>query len=101
MVWKEDMDYTMLQEMAAEGVIHHKCKSRNRGVSLQKVVEKLNALPNFDVNTKSFRERFNLLAKKYKVKMGKQDRATGGGGIEVTEVENLLEELIAIEEDTN
>jgi hypothetical protein len=30
MVWKEDMDYTMLQEMAAEGVLHHKGKSRNR-----------------------------------------------------------------------
>ena len=53
------------------------------------------------MNTKSARDRFNLLAQKYKVKKGKQDRATGGGGIEVTEVENLLEELIAIEEDTN
>ena len=74
MVWKEDMDYTMLQEMAAEGVLHHKCKSRNRGVSWQKVVEKLNALPSFDVNMR---------------------------GIEVIEAENLLEELIAIEEDTN
>jgi hypothetical protein len=64
MVWKEDMDYTMLQEMAAEGVLHHKGKSRNRGVSWQKVVERLNALPSFDVNTKSVRDRFNLLAKK-------------------------------------
>ena len=91
----------MLQEMAPEGVLHHKCKSRNRGVSWQKVVEKLNALPSFDVNMKSVRDRFNLLAKKYKVKMGKQERATGGGGIEVIEAENLLEELIAIEEDTN
>ncbi|CAB4028793.1 Hypothetical predicted protein [Paramuricea clavata] len=87
--------------MAAEGVLHHKSKSRNRGVSWQKVVERLNALPSFDVNTKSVRDRFNLLAKKYKVKMGKQERATGGGGIEVTEAENLLEELIAMEEDAN
>ena len=53
------------------------------------------------MNTKSARDRFNLLAQKYKAKKGKQDRATGGGGIEVNEVENLLEELIAIEEDTN
>lgn len=101
MVWKEDMDYTMLQEMAAEGVLHHKSKSRSRGMSWQKVVEKLNALPGFDVNTKSVRDRFNLLTKKYKAKLGKEERSTGGGSVDVTEAEKLLEELIRIEEDTN
>ena len=31
MVWSQDMDKIMLQEMAAEGVLHHKLKSRSRG----------------------------------------------------------------------
>ena len=91
----------MLQEMAAEGVLHHELKSRSRGISWQRVVDKVNPLPNFDVNVKSIRDRFKLLAKKHKAKMGKEERSTGGGGVGLSEVEILLEELIEIEDDTN
>ena len=101
MVWSQDMDKIMLQEMAAEGVLHHKLKSRSRGMSWQRVVDKVNALPNFDVNVKSIRDRFRLLAKKHKAKMGKEERSTGGGGVDLSEVEIFLEELIEIEDDTN
>ena len=90
----------MLQEMAAEGVLHHKLKSRSRGISWQRVVDKVNALPNFEVNVKSVRDRFKLLAKKHKAKMGKQERSTGGGGVDLSEVEILLDDLIGIEDDT-
>ena len=72
------MDKIMLQEMAAEGVLHHKLKSRSRGISLQMVVDEVNALPNVDANVKSIRDRFRLLAKKHKAKMGKEERSTGG-----------------------
>jgi hypothetical protein len=101
MVWSQDMDKTMLQEMAAEGVLHHKLKSRSRGISWQRVADKVNALPVFDVNVKSIRDRFKLLAKKHKAKMGKEERSTGGGDVEQSEVEILLEDLIEIEDDTN
>ena len=101
MVWSQDMDKIMLQEMAAEGVLHHKLKSRSRGISWQRVVDKVNALPNFDANVKSIRDRFRLLAKKHKAKMGKEERSTGGGDVDLSEVEILLEELIEIEDDTN
>ena len=40
----------------------------------------LNAMPQFEVSKKSLRDRYKLLAKKYKVKMGKEERFTGGGG---------------------
>ena len=100
MVWNKEMDKIMLQEMAAEGVLHHKLKSRSRGISWQRVVDKVNALPNFEVNVKSVRDRFKLLAKKHKAKMGKQERSTGGGGVDLSEVEILLEDLIGIEDDT-
>ena len=101
MVWSQDMDKIMLQEMAAEGVLHHKLKSRSRGISWQRVVDKWNVLPNFDGNAKSIRDRFKLLAKKHKTKMEKEERSTGGGGVDLSEVEILLEELIEIEDDTN
>jgi myosin heavy subunit len=101
MVWKQDMDKVLLQEMVAEGVLHHKPKSRNRGISWQRVVDKVNALPNFEVNVKSVRDRFKLLAKKHKVKMGKQERSTGGGSVDLSELEILLEDLTEIEDDTN
>ena len=101
MVWSQEMDKVMLQEMAAEGVLHHKPKSRSRGISWQRVVDKVNALPNFEVNVKSIRDRFKLLAKKHKAKMGKQERSTGGGGVDLSDIEISLEDLTGIDDDTN
>lgn len=101
MIWKKEMDKIMLQEMVAEGVLHHKAKSRSRGISWQRVADKVNALPSFEVNVKSIRDRFKLLAKKHKTKMGKQERLTGGGDVDQSEVEILLDDLIGIEDDTN
>ena len=70
MVWNNEKDKTMLKEMAAEGVMHKKLKSRDRGASWQKVVNNLNAMPQFEVSQKSLCDRYKFLAKKYKVKMG-------------------------------
>ena len=101
MTWTEEKDLMMLREMAAEGVMHHKPKSGDRGSSWQKVADNLNPLPQFEINTRSVRDRFNILAKKHKVKMAKEERSTGGGGEELSELENLLEELIEIGEETD
>lgn len=99
MVWNKEI--IMLQEMVAEGVLHHKLKSRGREITWQRVVVKVNALPNFEVNVKSVRDRFTLLAKKHKAKIGKQERSTGRGGVDLSEVEILLENLTGIEDNTN
>ena len=101
MVWTETKDLTLLREMAAEGLMHHKPKSRDRGAAWQKVVDHLNPLPDFDVATRSIRDRFNNLAKKHKVRMAKEERGTGGGGEELSELESLLEELTEIGEETD
>ena len=61
----------------------------------------MNALPNFEVNVKSVRDRFKLLAKKHKAKVGKQERSTGRGGVNLSEVEILLQGLTGIEDNTN
>ena len=72
MTWTEEKDLMMLREMAAEGVMHHKPKSRDRGSSWQKVADNLNPLPQFEINTRSVRDRFNILAKNTKSKWEKR-----------------------------
>lgn len=52
MTWTEEKDLMMLREMAAEGVMHHKPKSRDRGSSWQKVADNLNPLPQFEISTR-------------------------------------------------
>ena len=100
MAWSDTMDLTMLREIAAGGVMQKKSKSRERGTAWQVVVNNLNPLPDFNVSVRSVRDRYYNIAKKYKLKMGKEKRATGGGGEEASEKEQLLEELMLIEEET-
>ena len=100
MVWTREKDLVLLQEIAAEGVMHQKPKSRDKGCAWQKVVDNINCLPGYEVSSRSVRDRYNNLVKKHKVKMGKEERATGGGGSELSEWESILEELIEINEES-
>ena len=100
MVWTKKKDLIMLQEVAAEGVMHQKPKSRDRGSAWQKVFDSINSLPGYEVSSRSLRDRFNNLAKKHKIKMGQEERLTGGGGSELDELESILEELIEINEES-
>ncbi|XP_028411545.1 UPF0746 protein DDB_G0281095-like [Dendronephthya gigantea] len=99
MVWNNEKDKTLLKEMAAEGVMRKKPKSRDRGTSWEKVVSNLNSSAEFEVSQKSLRDRYKLLAKKYKNKMRKEESSTGGGGDGPNELESLLQDLIEMEED--
>ena len=87
----------MLKEVAAEGVLQHKLKTRERGSGWLAVANKLK--PNIsavDITGQSIRDHFGMLARKHRVKMAKQENETGGRGEELTEKEKLLEELIEI-----
>ena len=64
MVWTEAKDLIMLREMAAEGVMHQKPRSKGKGAIWQKVVDNVYPLPEFEVSSRSVRDRFNILAKK-------------------------------------
>ena len=64
MVWNDEKDKIMLREMAAEGLMDKKPKSRDEGASWQKVVNNLNVLPQFEVSQKSLRDHYKLPAKK-------------------------------------
>ena len=96
MVWTKEKDLVLLQEVAAEGVMHQKPKSRGRGSAWQKVVDNINSLPGYEISSRSVRDLYNNLAKKHKIKMGQEERSTGGGGSELDESESILEDLIEI-----
>ena len=91
----------MLKEVAAEGTLQHKLKSRERGAGWLAVANKLKpSMLAVDITSRSVRDRFGMLARKHKVKMANEENETGGGGEELTEKEILLEELIDICEET-
>ena len=91
----------MLKEIAVEGVLRHKAKSRERGAGWQVVADKIT--PNFtniDVTSGAVRERFKYLERKHRLKISAEERASGISVEELTEGENLLEELTEIDQET-
>ena len=93
MVWSNAKDLQLLKQIAAEGVLIHKQRSKERGTKWQKVV-------GHDLTSRAARDRYNMVAKKYRARMAREERATGEGGEELTENESLLEELLEIEDET-
>ena len=63
MVWSDEKDFVMLREVAGEGMFNSNPDSRERGGSWQVVANKLNSLPQFTVNARALRDRFNTLVK--------------------------------------
>ena len=101
MVWSDEKDFVMLKEVAGEGVFNSKPGSRERGGSWQVVANKLNSLPQFTVNARAVRDRFNNISKKLKAKLAKEATESGGGEIEEqSELEMLLEQLIELNEES-
>ena len=74
--------------------------SPERGRIWNLIAESLNQIdkPKFKVNKRSVRERFNLLAEKYKTKIRNEEKASGISP-EITELDMLLEEILALEEE--
>ena len=75
MVWTEQKDAMMLTAVAGEGVFHTKPGSRKRGSAWQAVADILNCHANeFNFSQRSVRDRFNVLAKKVKAKLSKEEK---------------------------
>lgn len=101
MVWSEAKDNIMLKEVAAEGVFDSKPGSRDRSSSWQKVANKLNSLPQFSMNSRAIRDRFNNISRKLKAKLSRESNESGRGDMEEpTELEMLLEELLQLNEES-
>ena len=100
-MWNPEKDLCLLKEIAGEGVLQQKAKSRERGTSWLNVANKLApSFPNSEITSRAVRDRYKTLERKNKFKNAEEERGTGLGGEELTEGEMLLEELIDIEEET-
>ena len=68
MTWTDEKDFIMLTAMAGEGVFDAKVGSRERGSTWKSVAASLNchSAQGFNVNQRSVRDRFNILAKRLK-----------------------------------
>ena len=91
MVWTEEKDVKLLRAVAAEGVfINSRAGSRERGALWQVVASSLMA-EGMPVISRSVRDRFNILAKKWRIKVRQEERESGGGDKEMSEAEKLVE----------
>ncbi|XP_028415549.1 UPF0746 protein DDB_G0281095-like [Dendronephthya gigantea] len=99
--WNEQKDIHLLREIAAEGVLQHKAKSRDRGAGWQLVASKLGSTcENVEVTSRAVRDHFKALEKRHKARMAQEERASGISVEELSEQERLLEELVEINEAT-
>ena len=67
----------MLKEVAAEVVLQHKLKTRERGSGWLAVANKLKVnIPAVDITGRSIRDHFGMLARKHRINMAKQEKDT-------------------------
>ena len=93
MVWTESKDLSLLRTIAAEGIfVNTKAGSRERGAAWMNVASALVA-ESLTVTARSVRDRYHILARKWKAKVAAEEKESGGGEKHMTEVEVLLEEL--------
>ena len=81
MMWTREKDLVLLQEIAAEGVMHQKPKSRDTGCAWQKVVDNINCLPGYEVRSRSVGDRYNNLVKKTKLRWEKKKEQLVGEAV--------------------
>ena len=91
MVWTQEKDVKLLRAVAAEGVfINSRAGSREKGELWQVSASSLVA-ERMPVISRSVRDRFNILAKKWRIKVRQEERESGGGDKEMSEAEKLVE----------
>ena len=100
MVWSEQKDVNLLRAMTAEGLfVNNKRGRRERGVLWQNVASALVA-ESLKVNARAIKDRYQVLAKKWRDKVRRQEIESAGGDEQLTEVEILLEELVEMENES-
>ena len=100
MEWTYEHDVMFCKEVRLMQPFKAKKGSPERGRIWNLIAESLNQIdkPKFRVNKRSVKERFNLLAEKYKTKIRNEEKASGISP-EITELDMLLEEILALEEE--
>ena len=96
MEWKAECDMLLLKEIIVSENYRYKASTRERGKIWDEITERLNANEAFRNRLgqkRAVRDRYALLAKKYKQKMMEEERASGISP-EMAEADKLLEQII-------
>ena len=96
MEWKPECDILLLQEIIVSEPYNYKASTRERGKIWDEITERLNdsdAFANKLKQKRAVRDRYSLLAKKYKKKMTDEETASGISP-EMSEIDKLLEQII-------
>lgn len=96
MEWKTECDLLLLEEIVVSEPYQYKSSTRERGKIWEDITERLNANDAFKNrlgNKRAVRDRYTLLAKKFKKRMAEEERASGVSP-EMSEQDKLLEQII-------
>lgn len=99
MEWSNYHDVVLCREMLVVDPFQAKQRTAQRGQLWQSIADHLNDAvePEFKVTKRGVRERYSLLAEKFKKKMRSEEKASGID-TDMSELDVLLEEIIAKEE---
>lgn len=100
MEWSDEHDVLLCREILTSEPFKAKRRTPQRGQLWQSVADHLNCVPEpkFKVSKRAVRERFTLLAEKFKKKMKAEEKASGID-TEMNELDVLLEEIVEKEEE--
>ena len=93
MEWKTECDLLLLQEIVVSEPYQYKASTRERGKIWEDITERLNATEAFGNrlgHKRAVRERYALLAKKFKKRKAEEESASGISP-EMSETDKLLE----------
>ena len=92
MVWTDEKDELLCQEP-----YKFKARKKERGNVWKIIANNLNIMTdeNFAVDQNAVRERFTLTSEKFEKKVKEQENASGIAPLELSELEQILEEMIS------
>ena len=103
MVWTDYHDILLCREMMVKNPFQFKKSSTQRGHVWLEIATTLACIkePKFktDLDQRAVRDRYNLLSSKLRKKLSSEKKASGID-TELSEVEDMIEELIQIEDDS-
>ena len=100
MFWTYDHEAILCREVVNVNPYTTKKGSTQRSSMWEKIADTLNkcSVPKFRVDKRSVRDHVGILVYKHKKKLQAEEKATGITPDEPTELENLLDKIIALEE---
>ncbi|XP_073248894.1 uncharacterized protein [Porites lutea] len=100
MFWTHDHEAILCREVVNVNPYTTKKGSTQRSSMWEKIADTLNkcTVPKFRVDKRSVRDHVGILVYKHKKKLLAEEKATGITPDEPTEIENLLDMIIALEE---